>query len=277
MRSARILSLGAGVQSTTLFLLSVRGLLPRIDHAIFADTGWEPAPVYQHLVWLEAIARDAQIPIHRVHVGNIRDDALRSQVRGRVEDGRRWTSMPFFVDPNGRHAGHGMIRRQCTEEYKLRPIRKQIRRLAGLQPGERAGDTVRVEQWLGISADEISRLRISRDYWITLRYPLVFDLTPAWRRQDCLAWLAKEYPDHPVPRSACIGCPFRSNAEWRHLRDHDPTAWQDACDFDRQVRKLGGRRGDVYLHPSLKPLADAPIDDIDPRQGSLFSCGVCGT
>jgi 3'-phosphoadenosine 5'-phosphosulfate sulfotransferase (PAPS reductase)/FAD synthetase len=47
----RVISLGAGVQSTTLLLLAHRGELPGgpVDYAIFADTGWEPAGVYRHL------------------------------------------------------------------------------------------------------------------------------------------------------------------------------------------------------------------------------------
>ena len=44
-----VLSFGAGVQSTTLLLLSCDGLLPRLDHVIFADTQWEPQAVYRHL------------------------------------------------------------------------------------------------------------------------------------------------------------------------------------------------------------------------------------
>lgn len=42
MKPLKILSLGAGVQSTTLLLLAERGELERPDRAIFADTGWEP-------------------------------------------------------------------------------------------------------------------------------------------------------------------------------------------------------------------------------------------
>ena len=48
----KILSLGAGVQSTALLLMSIRGEVERFDCAIFADTGWEPAVVYEHLPWL---------------------------------------------------------------------------------------------------------------------------------------------------------------------------------------------------------------------------------
>lgn len=40
-----VLSLVAGVQSTTVALMSIEGALPRLDHAVFADTGWEPQGV----------------------------------------------------------------------------------------------------------------------------------------------------------------------------------------------------------------------------------------
>lgn len=43
----RVLSLGAGVQSTTLVLMAAHGVVgPMPDCAIFADTGWEPKAVY---------------------------------------------------------------------------------------------------------------------------------------------------------------------------------------------------------------------------------------
>src|SRR5262245_28894618 len=121
-KELRVLSLGAGVQSSTLLLLSIQGELPRLDAAIFADTGWEPDPVYAHLAWLETQAQMAGIPLLRVSVGNIRADALRSTVRGRVSDRTRWASLPYFVDPKEGPA-HGMLRRQCTREYKLDPIK----------------------------------------------------------------------------------------------------------------------------------------------------------
>jgi 3'-phosphoadenosine 5'-phosphosulfate sulfotransferase (PAPS reductase)/FAD synthetase len=101
----RVLSLGAGVQSTTVALLSASGVLPRLDAAIFADTGWEPAAVYAHLDRLEREALiPAGIPLYRVSVGNIRNDALNPE--------HRFASMPLFVkNPDG---GDGMTRRQCT-------------------------------------------------------------------------------------------------------------------------------------------------------------------
>ena len=42
----RILSLGAGVQSSTMALMADQGAFgKKPDAAIFADTGWEPTPV----------------------------------------------------------------------------------------------------------------------------------------------------------------------------------------------------------------------------------------
>ena len=55
---------------------------------------------------------------------------------------------------------------RSTREYKLDPIRRKVRELheaAGRRP---------VEQWLGISLDEIGRMRTSDVRYITHRYPL---------------------------------------------------------------------------------------------------------
>ncbi|MGB5093359.1 MAG: hypothetical protein WBN97_08640, partial [Parvibaculum sp.] len=43
-------ALGAGVQSTTLALMAAHGEIgPMPDCTIFADTGWVPQAVYEHL------------------------------------------------------------------------------------------------------------------------------------------------------------------------------------------------------------------------------------
>jgi 3'-phosphoadenosine 5'-phosphosulfate sulfotransferase (PAPS reductase)/FAD synthetase len=74
----RVLSLGAGVQSTTLALMAAAGEIEAPDCAIFADTGWEPKAVYQHLDRLE---RCLPFPVHRVSKGNLRDDVI-AKARG---------------------------------------------------------------------------------------------------------------------------------------------------------------------------------------------------
>ncbi len=269
----RVLSLGAGVQSTTVLLLSAHGELPKIDCAVFADTGWEPRRVYEHLEWLE---EQTDIPIHRVSAGNIKEDALVSQVRGRRSEGNRWASMPYYtLQANG---DRGMIRRQCSREYKADPVDSFIRReLLGLAKGERA-PLHAVEQWFGISTDEMRRVRVSRQRFAVYRYPLVHDL--GMSRTDCLDWMkAHGYPN--PPRSACIGCPYHSEAEWLALREEGGKEWEDACATDEALRDMRDMRGQVFLHRSCEPLRTAPIKD-DRNQGLLFPedehvCdGMCG-
>lgn len=272
----RVLNLGAGVQSTAVLLMSISGVLPRIDHAIFADTGWEPEAVYRHLDWLETKAAEAGIPIHRVTSGHIRDDALHSQVHGKAVDGVRFASMPLFTnDPET--GSHGMIRRQCTREFKIAPIEKFIRReLLGLAYREHAPENA-VCQVFGISFDEWQRQRTPIEKWKSYDYPLV---EKRITRAACLLWLEQQgYPT--PPRSACIGCPYHSDSEWREMKMTRPAEWKDAVEFDRAIRNCEGMRAETFLHRSCTPLSEIDFrTDVDRGQLLLWQdeCdGMCGT
>lgn len=278
----RILSLGAGVQSTTVALMAAEGEIPPVDAAVFSDTGWEPDEVYTHLAALEVHLADNGVPVHRVTIGNIRADAL--------DASHRFASMPLFVRlPDGRR---GMIRRQCTSEYKLKPILSKVRELAGVAPRARPKGLL-VSQLIGISLDEIERMRSPAFPWIENVYPLV-DLRMT--RHDCRIWLRAR--GWNAPRSACIGCPFHSDDEWRRMRDRDPKAWADAVDFDRAIRGGGAQAsaagskllGSAYLHSSLVPLDEVDLSTPEDRgQTALFvstdwggeepaECGIaCGS
>jgi hypothetical protein len=261
----RILSLGAGVQSSALLILAARGDLPKLDAAIFSDTGWEPKAVYDHLDRLEEeVAKPAGIPIYRVSSGNIRNDALNPT--------KRFASMPLFVkNPDG---SQGITRRQCTSEYKLKPIKEKVRELLGAQPRDdgKPGRVPKgrfVEQWIGISTDERDRaldaegnLKAGDVKYSRNRYPL---LELNMSRALCRTLLdASGFGQ--TPKSACIGCPFHTNAHWRMIKE-SPEDWADAVDFDQAIRGGGARataggnelRGEAFLHRSMLPLSVAPI------------------
>lgn len=256
-----VLSLGAGVQSTTLLLMSSVGELEPLNAAIFADTGWESHATYEHLDWLEREV-DGRVPIVRVSQGNLRENAL-----GLVSSNeRKWGTMPLFTRYNGSVSMIGF--RFCTTKYKVRPIRKAIR--------ERLGKGEQAVLWLGISLDEVERMRDSGVQYYCHRYPLV---ERRMTRQHCLAWLAEHgYPE--PPRSSCLGCPFHSNYEWRAIRS-DPAAWADVTEFDRYIRQLPKVRGEVYLHRSLRPLTEVDLstaEDHDQLRLWVNDCtGLCGT
>jgi len=149
----------------------------------------------------------------------------------------------------------GMIRRQCTTEFRTVPIRRKVRALAGLTR-KRSPSFPVVEAWIGISTDEIIRAKPSFEAWQIKRFPLI---EQRMTRQDCLAWLRRH--DYPTsPKSACIGCPFHDDSRWRYMRDQDPDAWLDAIEVDRTIRTgLRGIRGEVFLHRSAVPLDEADV------------------
>ena len=117
----RSLSLGAGVQSTVLALMAERGEygLPKPDVAVFADTGWEPPSVYEHLDWLQ---EQLSFEVVRVKAGNIKDNIL----EGTSPDGSNYLGIPaFLINGDGSTA---VAARQCTSKYKVRPINRYLRR-----------------------------------------------------------------------------------------------------------------------------------------------------
>lgn len=266
-RPLHVLSLGAGVQSSTVALMAAAGeITPMPCAAIFADTQWEPRAVYAWLDWLEA---QLPFPVLRVTAGSLRDDILRKQNPA----GQRFTSVPWHV--MNTDGSRGIVRRQCTSEYKINPIIRAKRGLLGFAPRQRipVGSCI---TWIGISTDEASRMKPSGEVWNTNRWPLI---ELGMSRNDCLRWMERNGFPRP-PKSSCIGCPYHSDAEWRAVKA-DPIAWADALEIDHAIREpVRGMRGYQYMHRSCKPLAEVDLSTAEERgQLDLFAeeCeGICG-
>lgn len=265
-----IISLGAGVQSSTLALMAARGELTPMPHcAIFADTHAEPASVYRWLDWLE---KQLPFPVHRVTKGNMTQAALTKKTK---RDGSgEWSKscIPAFIkNPDG---SCGLLQRQCTYDYKIVPLTR-----AALQIMKDTGASG-VVQWIGISLEEVHRMKPSRDKRITNRWPLVDKKMHRW---SCLNWMRANWYPQP-PRSACVYCPYHSDTEWRRLRDEEPEEFSKAVQFDRDYRKIkdetNNMHGLPYLHRSLVPLDQVDFStDVERGQGLLWGneCeGMCG-
>ena len=270
------LSLGAGVQSTCLALMAARNELPgiNIDAAIFADTHAEPASVYKHLDWLEGVL---PYPVHRVSKGNLTEESLR--IRKRQSGAGHWVKslLPVYtLETEGVERKEGHVGRACTYDYKVTPLTKKQKALASIK---RAQDYVTVTTLIGISMDEIQRVKPSRLKWNQHRWPLI---EMEMKRQDCINWMKdKGYPD--CPRSACYYCPYHSNKEWRRLRDDEPEEFQKAVEYERRLHAVNAvtdnMRGVPFLHNSRVPLDQVDLEDDDPRQMWLWGneCeGMCG-
>jgi hypothetical protein len=263
-----VISLGAGVQSTTMALMAARGeIAPMPDCAIFADTGAEPQAVYEHLKWLQALG--LPFPVFVVSAGNLREQIL-ATMRGEFRLDAR---PPFFVIRNKQRA---MLNRQCTHDLKVTPIRRKIVELLG---GRRPKGAC--ELWIGISLDEALRMKPSDVRYIDNRFPLI---EKRMSRRDCLAWLtANGYPR--PPKSACTFCPYHNDEAWRTMKREDPESFADAVAIDAAIRpglSTAARpsASQWFVHGSLKPLDEVDLSTArDWGQLDLFNneCeGMCG-
>jgi len=267
-KTLTVISLGAGVQSSTMALMAAKGELPKPDCAIFADTGYEPKAVYNYLDYLKDILT---YPVYVVSKGNIKDDMINS-----IDNGTRFPTAPFFTK-NADTGKKGMLRRQCTNDYKIQPIRKKIRELCNIGYRKHFPKDQYVEQWIGISTDEIMRMKPARDKYIFNRHPLI---ETKLNRQDCINWLQKNNFKMPE-KSACIVCPYHNDSYWHFMKTERVEEFADAVEFDKKIR-TGSRkiRDELFLHRSCKPLDQVEFKKKDKsKQIDMFNneCeGMCG-
>ena len=268
------LSLGVGVQSSALALMAARDELLdiKVDAAIFADTGHEPDACYEYLEYLQDIL---PFPVYVVQKdGSLAENATRIR-HSKKGDTYVKSIVPAFT--KNADGSTGMVTRSCTVDYKIAPVNAKIKELASIKRGQKE---VTVTTLVGISRDEIQRVKPARDKWLQNRWPLLeLEMT----RKHCLDWIQEKGYKMPT-RSACVFCPYHSNKEWRNLKNNDPKGFQQAIEFEEDLQKSNsiadkGLRGIPFLHRSCVPLKDADFNDHDPNQMWLWGneCeGMCG-
>lgn len=250
-----VISLGAGKQSSYLLMTAMSGVYGYIPSmAIFADTGCEPQYVYDHLDWLE---NWSNLPIIRVTEGNLLKDTI-SYLNG---ERKRVASLPLRLEGNG-----GLIMRQCTNDYKIRPVRKYLQ-------STRDGKKIRL--WIGISLDEMERMKASNVKYIENYFPLV---EKAIRISDIIKYFKDN--NYPEPKkSACLICPFHSDGYWKAFKNKYPDEFEKACQFDDSIRVYPKLKKKTYLSKHTKPLREI---DFNIQQSLIFpelieECdGLCG-
>jgi hypothetical protein len=247
----RVISLGWGVQSWTLAAMAALGEI-EADVAIHADTRFEKSETYVFAAyctpWLEAKG---------LRVVTVQGDPFVAKAGE--------THIPAYTTT----AKGGQLRRQCTNHWKIEPIRRWVS-----EELKRQGLTKRpgiVESLQGISLDEWQRMKDADVKYIIHRYPLV-DMKMT--RNDCVTWLAAH--DLPVPpKSACVFCPFQSLNTWRELKRNGGQDWETAVEIDLQIRDVSPPA--LYVHPARKPLAEAVTipEDSGLSQATMFDGDGC--
>ena len=263
-----VISLGAGVQSSTMAIMAAKGDLPMPQAAIFADTQNEPEAVNKYLKYLKSIL---PYPVYVVSKGNIMTNMLAAK------DTTNFVDAPYFTQ-NIITGKKGMVMRQCTNVYKIQVIRKKIRELCNIGYGKHFPKDKYVEQWIGISTDEVQRMKPSRDKYILNKHPLI---EMNMSRQDCINYLKKQNVQMPE-KSACIVCPFHNDAYWHFMKTKRPKEFAVAVDFDSKVRSITRKKDEeIFVHRSCKPLSEVQFNKAeDDKQLDMFShlCdeGMCG-
>lgn len=302
----RFLSYGGGTQSAALALMSAAGDLPKLDAVIMADTQGELPETYEYAEYVKPILERAGIPFVVVTAGSL-EAALLSQTVTSANP----TPPAKVLNPDGSKGRVNAYR--CSYDFKRRIVTREVKKRCG--PAG-AWKRVRVEQWIGYSADEASRIKQDTecrcghpmakhpgrlcekcicptgfDRWRVNVHPLI-DME--FNRSDTIRWFGEH--GHPVPpRSACWFCPNSTSARWRELQAMHPELFERACVIDETIRTGAGfnRRGNVefegelYLHDSLTPLRTAdlrdPEDILEQDHGVMrlfaFDCNgdSCGT
>jgi len=253
----KVISLGWGVQSFTLAAMAALGELDPVDAVIHSDTRHEKQGTYKFAEkWTPWLVEHA---VNVVTVYN--EDLAAADVYGGVY-------VPAFTS-NGKT--DGQLRRQCTDRWKLRPMRKWLQ-------DHRQGEIV--EQWLGISLDEAHRVRQPDVKYLTNRHPLIERMMT---RNACKTWLLSNGLEVP-PKSSCTFCPYNNRDGWRQVKQNIDD-WAEAIATDKAIREMRPPF-DLFIHP-----ARIPLDEVDLRtpqeKGQLEldwddeifeSCpeGVCG-
>ena len=263
MKPFRVLSWGCGAPSTTLGVLSALGELEPLDLIITSDTGWERQATYDARDWYAAWFRERGIRVELIDGGDVR-----------LGDSGSY-HVPFWTETGG------PLRRQCTREYKIRPIRRKVREILGYLPSKPPAPAAgAVEQWLGYTWDEVGRMRENDVAFQVNRYPLI---EKRMTRDDCVRFLASH--DLPVPvKSACVFCPFRRASEYLEMQRDAPEEWMVAVEFDEENRDnayadRGSNADRLYIYKSRMvptPLKDANlVADAERERNKQMMLPMC--
>lgn len=274
-----ILSLGGGVQSTTLALLAEDADFPDFEKpvaAIVADTVDESPKLYAHLEWLRS---QVSFPIYIVQEGNGLGRDFLAALSGET---KRASQPPFYVkeatlsqeeievilaEPE---PDRGLATVIETDEFLAMEItqssdewiawkNRQRRALNSDQGGmlwractrdykivpiRRKTREIMIEHGAKHvrSLIGISTDERQRENASGVKY--ITNVHPllemGWSRFRCEQYLWDKH-GIKVPKSACHYCPYRSNAGWKKMKIEDPSEFERACQFDEAIREAQGK------------------------------------
>lgn len=259
----KVLSFGAGMQSTALALMSCENAgnaftpypaVPVYDAVIFCDLGLEPSWVVRQVEFTRLACEKAAIPFY------ILDTPLYQDFRKNFGQ-RRTISIPWWTLKKDGHKSK--MPRNCTIDYKVEMISKFIRwELLGYKKGQRLRpeDVKAHEMHMGFSVEERHRCKDNPNQLFTNQFPLV---TMGLDRADNYRYILEKW-GLDTKASACAFCPFHRNYFFQYIRQHEPETYAAVVGIDNLLRDKTPKPpmdSDLFISRSRKRIADLTPED----------------
>lgn len=270
----KILSCGAGMQSTALALMSCQNalygkrhppsklpypLVPIYSHVIFCDLGFEPSWVHDQVEFIKEACKTADIPFI------ILDSPLYKDFMENFGE-RRTISIPWWTLGDDGHKSK--MPRNCTIDYKVDLIAKYVRwELLGYKKYARLRDEDKKahEIHMGFSAEEIRRCKENPNPLFVNKFPLVeMGLT----RADNYAYI-RDVWGLETKASACTFCPFHRNYFFQHLKENLPEEYKKLIGVDELLRDKKPKPpmdSDLFISRSRKRIADLTPEECNDAE-----------
>lgn len=271
----KILSFGAGMQSTALALMSCENamtngpapnpMVPVYDAVIICDLGLEQEWVVQQTEFVRKACIDAGIFFKKL------DTHLYQDFMENFGE-RRTISIPWWTLRSDGHKSK--MPRFCTIDYKVVEIANFVRReLLGYKKGQhtKKEDIKAHEMHMGFSLEEKSRCGKNPHQLFVNHFPLV-DM--GWTRAESYKYILEKW-GLDTKASACPFCPFHRNYYFQHIKEHDPAIYQSVVKLDHLLRDKTPKPpmdSDLFISRSRKR-----IEDLTPEECNDAECfQYCG-
>lgn len=272
----KILSCGAGMQSSALHLMACENAMARhagkllpwpavpiYDVSIFCDLGFEPPWVMNQVKFLEDAGRSCGIPfvilpspLYQDFINNFGE--------------RRTISVPWWTIRDDGHKSK--MPRNCTIDYKVQIIAKYVKwTLLGYKKWQRLNpaDVKAHEMHMGFSYEERRRCRENSNPLFVNHFPLV---EMKMTRADNYAYI-KDVWGLETRASACTFCPFHRNYFFMYLKEHEPEQYQQLLGVDHLLETKNPKPpmdSDLYISRSRKRIADLTEQDCCDAECFLY-------
>lgn len=264
----KILSFGAGMQSTALALMScenakagklIHPWVPVYDAVIFCDLGLEPEWVNTQMEFTRKACEDAGIffkvlntPLYQHFIENFGE--------------RRTISIPWWTITEDGHKSK--MPRNCTIDYKVNAITQYVRwELLGYKKGQRLKeeDVKAHEMHMGFSKEEERRCHENPHKLFTNHFPLV---KMGWTRAESYQYILETW-GLDTKASACAFCPFHRNYFYQHIREFEPKTYDQILTVDNLLRDKTPKPpmdSDLFISRSRKRLCELTPEDCNDAE-----------